>query len=73
MVEGGTMLHDDGLLIVRSLLRKAEFFGRQYDPANPNETLIKAVKRQFVIDVLASLNLQETALSTLMEIATHDD
>lgn len=71
--ESGKALNEDGRMIIRSLLRKSDFFGRQYDPTNPTETLIRAVKRQFVIDILAHLNLKDESLPTLIEIETADD
>jgi hypothetical protein len=74
MMDGaGERLNKDGQVIVRSLLKKCDFFGRQYDPINPHETLIKAVKRQFVIDILASLNMTEASIDQLAKEATTDD
>ena len=74
LMEGdGERLNKDGRLIVKSLLKKCDFFGRQYDPINQNETLIKAVKRQFVIDILASLNMTEASIDQLAKEATSDE
>lgn len=73
MDETGTRLNSDGRLIVQALLRKADFFGRQQDPNSPTLTYIKCAKREFVIDILAYLNLKEEALSTLIDLVKSDD
>jgi len=65
-------LHSDGQLIVRDLLNKSAFFGRQYG-GTAEETLILAVKRQMVIDTLALLGITEAQITTIMELDTQDD
>ena len=68
--DGG--LHNDGRQILQDLLRKADFFGVQYEPGNHDATLIKAVKRSFVIDILAQLSIDEAQIQQLIRI-TQDD
>lgn len=68
------LLHADGIVILRDLLRLSEFFGPQYVVGKAERTLELAVKRQMVIHILAMLGLSEShALQLRERLRSNDD
>lgn len=67
------LLHADGIVILRDLLRLSEFFGPQYVVGKPERTLELAVKRQLVIHILAMLGLPESYALQQRELLRQDD
>lgn len=56
-------LHADGALILRDMFKKSGFFSRvQYVAGNHDQTMVLAVRREFVIGLLAYLDLSEAAI-----------
>lgn len=64
--DGG--LNPDGKLVLRDLMAKAQFFGKQYELGNQERTLQLAVRREVVIHILASLSIGEVQIMQLLEI-----
>jgi hypothetical protein len=63
-------LHGDGRILLRSLMRQAQYFDVGYVPGDHDRTLILAARRETVNRILRLLNFDE---SQLMEMMRNDD
>lgn len=70
MMDERGRLHADGRLMLRSLMRQAQYMDVGYVPGDHDRTLILAARREVVNRILRLLNFDE---SQLMEFMRDDD